>query len=81
VDIAVLADIQPLTTHPAAGQSPSPRTTPSRPPAEERLDEVIRLYGNGWSCQRLAERYGCDDETVRQSLKRLGVRAEAVGKI
>jgi hypothetical protein len=40
----------------------------------ERLDEVIRLYGDGWSCQRLAERYGCDDETVRQSLKRLGVR-------
>jgi DNA-directed RNA polymerase specialized sigma24 family protein len=40
----------------------------------ERLDEVIRLYGDGWSCQRLAERYGCDDETVRQSLKRMGVR-------
>ena len=35
---------------------------------------MIRLYGDGWSCQRLAERYGCDDETVRQSLKRLGVR-------
>ena len=35
----------------------------------ERLDEAIRLYGEGWSCQRLAERYGCDDETVRQALK------------
>src|SRR4029453_10377909 len=35
----------------------------------ERLDEVIRLYGEGWSCQRLAERYGCDGETVRQALK------------
>jgi hypothetical protein len=30
----------------------------------QRLAE--RLYGEEWSCQRLAERYGCDDETVRQ---------------
>jgi hypothetical protein len=30
----------------------------------ERLDESIRHYGHGWSCQRLAERYGCDDETM-----------------
>jgi hypothetical protein len=27
------------------------------------LDEAIQLYGDGWSCQRLAERYGCDAET------------------
>jgi DNA-directed RNA polymerase specialized sigma24 family protein len=40
----------------------------------ERLAEAVRLYGEGWSCQRLAERYGCDDETVRQALKRAGVR-------
>jgi hypothetical protein len=38
-----------------------------------RVDEAIRLYTEGWSCERLAERYDCDDETVRQSLKRAGV--------
>ena len=40
----------------------------------ERLDEAVRLYGEGWSCQGLAERYGCEDETVRQKLKAAGVR-------
>jgi predicted DNA-binding protein YlxM (UPF0122 family) len=39
----------------------------------DRLDEAIRLYDDDWSCQRLAERYDCDDETVRQALKRVGV--------
>jgi uncharacterized protein (DUF433 family) len=39
----------------------------------EELPEAIRLYGEGWSCQRLAARYGCDDETVRQVLKRTGL--------
>ena len=39
------------------------------------LPEVIRLYvADGWSCQRLAERFDCDAETVRQALKRAGVR-------
>ena len=41
---------------------------------QERLDEAVRLYGEGWSCQRLAERYGCDDETVRQALVRAGIK-------
>jgi DNA-directed RNA polymerase specialized sigma24 family protein len=40
----------------------------------DRVDEAVRLYGDGWSCQRLAERYGCDAETVRQALKRRTVR-------
>jgi hypothetical protein len=40
---------------------------------EEQRGETIRLYREGWSCQRLAGRYGCDDETVRQTLKRHGV--------
>ena len=40
----------------------------------DRLDEAIRLYVEGWSCQRLGERFDCDDETVRQTLKRLGVQ-------
>jgi hypothetical protein len=42
-----------------------------------RLDEAVRLYGEGWSLQRLAERYGCDDETVRQALKLAGIRLRA----
>ena len=46
----------------------------------QRLDEVIRLCGDGRSCQRLAERYGGDDETVLQSLKRLGVACGSRGK-
>jgi DNA-binding CsgD family transcriptional regulator len=44
---------------------------------ETLLDEAIRLYNDGWSCQRLAERYACDAETVRQTLKRAGVRLRA----
>jgi DNA-binding CsgD family transcriptional regulator len=40
---------------------------------EASLDEAICLYNDGWSCQRLAERYGCDAETVRQALKRFGI--------
>ncbi len=41
--------------------------------SDDQIVEVMRLYAEGWSCQRLAERYDCDDETVRQSLKRSGV--------
>jgi DNA-directed RNA polymerase specialized sigma24 family protein len=37
------------------------------------LPEVMRLYLAGWSCQRLADRFECDDETVRQRLKTAGV--------
>jgi DNA-directed RNA polymerase specialized sigma24 family protein len=29
-------------------------------------DEAVQLYGDGWSCQRLAQRFDCDAETVRQ---------------
>jgi transposase len=43
----------------------------------DKLDEAIRLYAEGWSCQRLAERYDCDAETVRQALKRANVRLRA----
>ncbi len=39
-----------------------------------RVYEAARLYGEGWSCARLAERYDCVDETVRQTLKRAGVK-------
>lgn len=41
---------------------------------DDRINEAVRLYGEGWSLLRLAERYSCDDETVRQALMRKGVR-------
>jgi hypothetical protein len=41
---------------------------------DELRDEAIQLYGEGWSCQRLADRYDGDDETVRQALRRVGVQ-------
>jgi lambda repressor-like predicted transcriptional regulator len=40
----------------------------------EQMNEAIRLYGEGWSCQRLAERYGCSAETVRQALRQQTVQ-------
>jgi hypothetical protein len=43
----------------------------------ERLNEAVRLYGEGSSCERLAERYRCDDETVRQAPLRAGVKLRA----
>ena len=39
-----------------------------------RLNAAIEFYHDGWPCQRLAERHGCDTETVRQALKRAGIR-------
>jgi hypothetical protein len=44
-----------------------------------QLDEAIRLYKSGWSCQQLADRFSCDDETVRQTLKRNGVSLHGHG--
>ena len=35
--------------------------------------ETVRLYGDGWSTARLGQRYHCNPETVRQTLKRAGV--------
>jgi hypothetical protein len=43
-----------------------------------RPREAARLYGKGWSCQRLAEGYGCHSETVRQALTRAPRTAPAV---
>jgi uncharacterized protein (DUF433 family) len=43
----------------------------------DRLQEAVTLYGQGWSCQRLGERYGCAAETVRQALKDAGVTMRA----
>lgn len=43
----------------------------------DQLAEASRLYGEGWSCQRLAARYSCDAETARQALLRLGIQLRA----
>jgi DNA-directed RNA polymerase specialized sigma24 family protein len=45
-------------------------------PAGSRA-EAVRLYGEGWSCQRLAERYGCNATTVWKLLQQAGVRMRA----
>lgn len=42
--------------------------------SEEQLDEAVQLYIKDWSLQRLAERYGCDVETVRSNLKDTAAR-------
>lgn len=41
---------------------------------DDKLAEAIRLYGDGWSCRRLGERYRCDAEAVRQALRRSGIK-------
>jgi hypothetical protein len=38
-----------------------------------QVAEACRLYPNGWSLARLAERYGVDDMTVRRYLLQAGV--------
>lgn len=38
-----------------------------------QTDEAVRLYVAGWSLTKLAERLGCDHETVRRALKLRGV--------
>jgi lambda repressor-like predicted transcriptional regulator len=43
----------------------------------EQMDDAVQLYQEGWSCQRLAGRYSCDDETVRQALKVTCIRMRA----
>jgi hypothetical protein len=40
---------------------------------DERVAEACRLYPEGWSLARLAERYGVDDMTVRRHLLLVGV--------
>ena len=41
---------------------------------EEQKVEAERLYLEGWSLRRLAERYGRDYETIRRNLKKRGVQ-------
>lgn len=42
-------------------------------PTEAELMAVTQ-YRSGWSRARLGEQFGCDAETVRQVLVRMGVR-------
>ncbi len=37
--------------------------------ADDEIKAAAQLYRNGWSLQRLADRYDCTAETVRQALK------------
>jgi transposase-like protein len=41
---------------------------------DNRLRDAAQLYSEGWSCARLAERFDCNAETVRQRLKAAGVQ-------
>jgi lambda repressor-like predicted transcriptional regulator len=40
---------------------------------DEQIGEVVRLYAAGMACRPLAERIGCDFETIRRALKAAGV--------
>ena len=42
----------------------------SRSLSDDQKAECERLYLSRWSLQRIADRYGKDDETIRQSLNR-----------
>ncbi len=39
---------------------------------DDQVAAAAQLYKHGWSLQRLAERYDCTAETVRQALKTVG---------
>jgi DNA-binding IclR family transcriptional regulator len=41
--------------------------------SDEEVAEGCRLYPEGWSLARLADRYGVDDMTVRRYLLQAGV--------
>lgn len=39
-----------------------------------QVDDAVRLYAEGWSLVKIADRLGCDGQTVRTELKRRGVQ-------
>ena len=43
----------------------------------DQIHEAIQLYGEGWSCQRLAERYDCNATTVWKVLQQASVTLRA----
>ncbi|WP_280450690.1 helix-turn-helix domain-containing protein [Nocardia cyriacigeorgica] len=42
--------------------------------SEEQIDEAVRLYGEGWSAQRIGDKLGVYPQTVRRRLLERGVR-------
>ncbi|WP_280208174.1 recombinase zinc beta ribbon domain-containing protein [Nocardia cyriacigeorgica] len=42
--------------------------------SEEQIDETVRLYGEGWSAQRIGDKLGVYPQTVRRRLLERGVR-------
>jgi len=40
---------------------------------EEQIQEAARLYGLGWSLERIGTHLDFDDETIRKHLRRCGV--------
>jgi hypothetical protein len=46
---------------------------------DEQKTEAERPYLSGWSLQRLADRYGKDDETIRRIARSGGPHARPVG--
>jgi hypothetical protein len=51
-----------------------PRRANTRKLTDAQVAEAGVLYGQGWSLIRLGEHFGVDDETVRRSLRRIGVQ-------
>ena len=44
------------------------------------LEEAARLYSEGWSLPRLAEKYGVGNSTVLRFLRRRGVRIRSLSE-
>ena len=43
-------------------------------PTQEQVDDAVRLYGEGWSTQRIGDKLGVYPQTVRRQLLERGVR-------
>jgi DNA-directed RNA polymerase specialized sigma24 family protein len=46
----------------------------SRSLTPEKIDEAVALYAQGWSCQRIGERFGRHYSTIWLALKARGVQ-------
>jgi hypothetical protein len=43
--------------------------------------QMVRLYGQGWSAERIAQELGCSEKTVRNRLERAGVELRGHGPL
>ena len=73
--LAAHAGLHPTTVAPRLGQADIQLRRQGVP--DTLLVEARCRCTDGWSSQRLAERYGRDAQTVRQTLNRAGVRLRA----